>query len=44
MTPYAVEWTSTAEDQLADIWLLASDPQAVTTATAANDALLARDP
>jgi plasmid stabilization system protein ParE len=44
MTPYTVEWTSTAEDQLADIWLLASDPQAVTTATAAIDSLLAKQP
>jgi hypothetical protein len=44
MTPYTVEWTTPAEDQLADIWLAASDPVAVTTATAAIDALLARDP
>lgn len=42
--PYQVEWSSTAEDQLADIWMAAPDPGAVTTATAARDALLARDP
>ncbi len=44
MTPYTVEWTSTAEDQLTDIWLVAPDPRAVTTATAAIDGLLARNP
>jgi hypothetical protein len=44
MTPYTVEWTTTAEDQLAEIWLLAADPQAVVAAVAAIDTLLARDP
>jgi plasmid stabilization system protein ParE len=44
MTPYTVEWTSTAEDQLAEIWLQASDPQAVTTAQATIDGMLARNP
>jgi plasmid stabilization system protein ParE len=44
MTPFTVEWTSTAEDQLTDIWMQATDPGAVTKATAAIDALLARNP
>ena len=44
MTPYTVEWTTTAEDQLAEIWLLASDPQAVVATVAVIDAQLARNP
>jgi plasmid stabilization system protein ParE len=44
MTPYTVEWTSTAEDQLTDIWLQAPDPAEVTKATAAIDGMLARNP
>jgi len=44
MKPYTVEWTSTAEDQLADIWLNAADPPAVTAAQATIDDLLARNP
>ena len=34
MTPYSVGWTSAAEDQLADIWLNAANPQAVASAIA----------
>jgi hypothetical protein len=41
---YTVEWTSTAEDQLADIWLNAADPPAVTNAQAMIDDRLARNP
>jgi hypothetical protein len=44
MTSHTVEWTSTAEDQLADIWLRSSSPKAVTKAQADIDALLMRDP
>jgi hypothetical protein len=33
MNGYAVEWAPTAEDQLADLWLVAPDQSAVTTAT-----------
>ena len=44
MTPYQVEWTSTAEDQLADSWLHAPNPQAVTAAQAAIDHTLAQNP
>lgn len=44
MTPYPVEWTTTAEDQLADIWLHAPDPAKVTSAQAAIDQLLGQNP
>jgi plasmid stabilization system protein ParE len=44
MSPFTVEWTSTAEDQLTDIWLQAPAPGEVTKATAAIDAQLARNP
>jgi hypothetical protein len=39
-----VDWVSVAEDQLADIWVLAPDRQAVTAAEAAIQNLLTRDP
>jgi plasmid stabilization system protein ParE len=44
MTPWTVESTSIAEDQLSDIWLHAPDQRAVTAAQAAIDRMLARDP
>jgi hypothetical protein len=44
MTPYTVDWDSTAEDQLADIWLRSPDPGAITAAQAAIDRLLASNP
>jgi hypothetical protein len=44
MTPFTVEWEPGAEDELAGIWLQASDPAAVTRAQAQADQLLAQDP
>jgi hypothetical protein len=44
MSPFRVEWEPAAEDELARIWLRSSDPQAVTSAQAQADRLLARDP
>lgn len=44
MSRYRVEWDPSAEDELARIWLQASDPQAVTAAQARADQLLAQDP
>jgi hypothetical protein len=44
MTRYTVEWEADAEGELADIWLQASDTDAVTQAQARIDRLLARDP
>ncbi len=44
MKQYTVEWTATAEDQLAEIWLNAVDPLAVTISQATIDDLLARNP
>jgi ethanolamine utilization microcompartment shell protein EutL len=41
---YTVEWLTEAEDQLAEIWLQASDPKAVTASQAEIDRRLARDP
>jgi mRNA-degrading endonuclease RelE of RelBE toxin-antitoxin system len=41
---WTVEWVPEAEDALADAWLQANDPQAVTRAQADVDRLLARDP
>jgi hypothetical protein len=43
MTRYAVTWLQDAEDELAEIWTQASDPQAVTDAANALDQLLAHD-
>jgi hypothetical protein len=44
MNPYTVEWTPEAENQLALIWLRASDRAAITAAQNQADRLLARDP
>ena len=44
MNPFLVEWNSAAENSLADIWMNASDPKAVTIAQTAIDRQLARDP
>jgi hypothetical protein len=41
---WTVEWLPDAEDALAEAWLQAPDPQAVTAAQAQIDRLLARDP
>lgn len=41
---YRVDWTTIAEDHLADIWLAAADRGAVTAAAAWLEAELARDP
>jgi hypothetical protein len=44
MTPFVVDWDTSAEMQLADIWLHAADPKAVTQASARTDNLLEQDP
>jgi hypothetical protein len=44
MNPFRVEWEPAAEDELARIWLRASDPLSVTAAQAQADQLLSRDP
>lgn len=44
MTRYTVAWASGAEDDLADIWLRAGDPDAVTRAADAIDVQLAQNP
>jgi hypothetical protein len=44
MSRYTVEWLPGAEDELADIWIAASDRPAITAAEAAITRLLARDP
>jgi hypothetical protein len=44
MSLYTVEYTSVAEDQLADVWVQAPDRQAVTAAEAHIHQSLARDP
>jgi hypothetical protein len=44
MTSYTVEWTDDALDELALLWLMAPDPQAVTRAQAKIDSFLGRDP
>ncbi|MBI1918781.1 MAG: hypothetical protein HYS12_29155 [Planctomycetes bacterium] len=41
---FTVEWLPDAEDALADAWLQATDPSAVTQAQAQVDRLLGRDP
>jgi hypothetical protein len=41
---YNVIWTSSAEQQLAAIWLIAPDRAAVTSATATIDDVLSVDP
>lgn len=44
MNPFRVDWEPAAEDELARLWLQASDPQAITIAQAQADRLLALDP
>lgn len=44
MDQFRVEWEPAAEDELARIWLDATDPPAITKAQAQADQLLARDP
>ncbi len=44
MKRYRVEWDSYVEDELAEIWIVASDRDAVTAAQAAGDKLLSSDP
>jgi plasmid stabilization system protein ParE len=44
MTPYSVDWLPDAQQELADIWLLAADRLAVTRAQAEIDRLLASNP
>jgi hypothetical protein len=41
---YTLEWVADAEDDLADAWLQADDPQAVNAAQVHIERLLARDP
>jgi hypothetical protein len=41
---YTVVWTPMAESELARIWLDATDRDAITSAAAALDRLLSRDP
>jgi hypothetical protein len=41
---YTVDWLTTAEDSLAEAWLQAADPGAVTAAQNQIDRMLARDP
>jgi plasmid stabilization system protein ParE len=44
MNRFTVEWLPEAENELADIWLAATDRGAVTAAEAAITQLLANDP
>ncbi len=44
MTPYTVDWTDDAEDELCRVWMQASDPAAVTRASDQAERLLAQDP
>jgi hypothetical protein len=44
MTRYTVEWQPAAEDDLADIWMNAPDPDEVTHAQLEIDRRLANDP
>lgn len=44
MNPFTVDWEPEAENQLANLWLTASDPKAVTQAQAVADRLLAQNP
>ncbi len=41
MSLYTVDWTSVAEDQLADIWVQALDRKAVTAAVSMMDSTTA---
>lgn len=44
MNPWQVVWDAEAEDQLAALWLVASDRAAITDAQAAADRRLSHDP
>lgn len=44
MMPFTVEWDTDAENELARIYMQASDPMAVTQAQARADKLLASNP
>jgi hypothetical protein len=44
MRPFTVDWNSDAEDELARVWMQASDPAAVNRAEVEADRLLAGDP
>jgi hypothetical protein len=44
MMPFTVEWDKDPEDELARIYMQASDPMAVTQAQARADKLLAANP
>jgi plasmid stabilization system protein ParE len=44
VTSYTVEWRPSAENDLADIWLGATDRAAVTAAEATINRLLSNDP
>jgi hypothetical protein len=44
MNSFTVDWTPAAEDELADIWLQATDRNAVTAAQAALEKRLEQDP
>jgi hypothetical protein len=44
MNPWTVEWGPSAEQELARLWMLADDPQAVTIAQATIDRLLGQNP
>jgi hypothetical protein len=44
VTPFTVDWSDAAIDDLADIWNRAPDRRAVTTAEKVIEQLLARDP
>jgi len=44
MNGFGVDWSQDTEDDLATIWLTASDPGAVTQAQAEIDRLLSRNP
>jgi hypothetical protein len=44
MSLFLVEWLPAALEELARLWLLASDPEAITKAQNEADQLLARDP
>lgn len=44
MNLYTVDWSDDALDELATLWLQASDPEEITRAQATIDTLLARAP
>ncbi len=44
MNPWLVEWTLSAEDETAEIWIQAPDPKAVTKALALIEKRLAQNP